>query len=199
MSRVSQLTVVLAMAFALVLTMSGEGKLEGKGKARRFVSQKYGFSIGVPPRWLVDPVKDTPIFFSFSPSEAAEFNQQAQLPKGGAVISVLAQDALPGPHTGDLSAWAAADARGVSAQIPSIHPFDMPPETHVDTAVVSSYDSATYGPDDQSEHRVNIFWEFREKRFVAHLMYPAHDPKGPTFEAVLFSTVRSMRPLGTPP
>src|SRR5579862_7004993 len=112
-SRVSRPAVVLAMAFALVATTYGEGKLEGKGNARRFVSQKYGFSIGAPPRWLVDAAKDTPMFFSFSPSEAAEFNQQAQLPKGGAVISVLAQDALPGPHPGDLFAWATIDARGV--------------------------------------------------------------------------------------
>src|ERR1700722_638554 len=147
MPRIIQLTAALAMVFPLVVTTYGEGRLEGRGNARRFVSQKYGFSMAVPPKWLVDPTKDTPIYFSFSPAEAGDFNQQAKLPKGGAIISVLAQDALPGPHAGDLSAWAATDARGVSAEGPSIHPFDISKETHVETAIISSYDSATYGPD----------------------------------------------------
>jgi hypothetical protein len=196
-ARLFTLVSVLAMAISALPTF-GRGRLETRGGARRFVSEKYGFSIGVPSGWLVDPSKDTPFYFSFSPSAAGEFNHQLELRNGGAVITVLAQETIPGPHPADLSAWATADARGVSAESPSINPFDMPPAAHVAAAIISSYDSATYGAGDRPEHRVNIFWELRKKRFAAHLMYLAHDPKGSSFTTVYFNTIRSIRPIGRP-
>ena len=195
MSSIIHRIAFFTIGLAAVSVADGQGRLEGRGSARRFVSEKYGFSIAVPPRWLVDPSQDTPMYFSFSPSEAGEFNHQLKLPKGGAVISVVAQDSLPGHQPRGLSEWAAADARGVSAETPSIRPFEMPTDTGVATATISSYDSAAFGPDDQSEHRLNIFWEFRQKLFVAHLLYPAHDPKGHEFEKIFLDTVGSIRPL----
>jgi hypothetical protein len=184
-----------ATALLTAVAVHGQGKIEGRGDTKRFISEKYGFSIAVPAGWLVDPSKDTPIYFSFSPSEGNEFNHQLKLPRGGAIISVVAQESLPGHQPSNLSEWAARDARGVSAESPSIRPLEMPPETGGAATIISSYDTATYGPDDQSEHRVNIFWEFRQQRFVAHLLYPARDSKGPIFEKVLLDTIRGIRPI----
>jgi hypothetical protein len=96
----------------------GQGRLEGGGPATRFVSEKYGFFIAVPPGWLVDPSKDTPRFVSFSPVEAQDFNHQLKLPKGGAVISVVAEESLVGRHFRGLFERAAADARGDSDKSP---------------------------------------------------------------------------------
>ena len=133
------------------------------------------------------------MYFSFSPADAGEFNRQLKLPKGGAVISIVAQESLRGRQYHSLSEWAEADARGVSAERPSIRPFELSADTGVAAAIISSYDSATFGPDDQSEHRLNIFWEFRQQLFVAHLLYPTHDARGAEFEKVLLDTVRSIR------
>jgi hypothetical protein len=176
-------------------TVSGQGKVEGRGPARRFSSEKYGFSIKVPSGWLVDPSNDTPMYFSFSPAEAGDFNHQLKIPRGGAAISIVAQDTLPGRHARTPAEWALADSRGVSSGTPSLSPFEMPPESGATDATISTYDSATFGPDDQSEHRVNLFWDFRQKLFAAHLLYPAHDPKGPMFERIFADTVRSILPL----
>ena len=197
MSSMINKILFLIIGLTAVCTAFGQGRLEGRASARRFVSDKYGFSIAVPPRWLVDPSRDTPMYFSFSPADAGEFNRQLKLPKGGAVISIVAQESLRGRQYHSLSEWAEADARGVSAERPSIRPFELSADTGVAAAIISSYDSATFGPDDQSEHRLNIFWEFRQQLFVAHLLYPTHDARGAELK-VLLDTVRSIRPLRNP-
>jgi hypothetical protein len=196
MPRITKILLLIATALAATGVADGQGRLEGSGAARRFISEKYGFSIAVPRGWLVDPSKDTPVYFSFSPAEAEDFNRQLRLPRGGAVISLVAQESLPMRSSRTLSDWAVADARGTSAESPSARPFETPTESGMTSAIVSSYDTATFGPDDRSEHHVSIFWEFREKRFAAHLLYPAHDPKGTEFEKVFLQTVRSIRPMG---
>ena len=183
----------IAIALFLAAAAGGQGRLGGRGTARRFVSDKYGFSVAVPPRWLVDPSGDTPVFFSFSPSEAGDFNHQLKLPMGGAVISIVAAGSLPGRHPSTLSDWASADARGVSAEAPSVRPFEVPSETGITAAVISSFDGAVFGPQDQSEHHVSVFWEFQHAFFASHLLYPANDPKGPEFEKALEDNVRSIR------
>jgi hypothetical protein len=195
MSVIAMQIAVLVLAVVAPVAAHGQGKIEDHAGARRFVSEKYGFSIAVPPGWLVDPSGNTPLYFSFSPTDAGDFNHQLRLPKGGAVITVIAQDSLPPRQPRTLHGWAAADARGVSASDPSIRAFEMPTTTGVASAIISSYDSAAFGPDDQSEHRVNVFWEFRGKLFASHLMYPSHDSKGALFERVFVNTVRSIRPL----
>jgi len=135
------------------------------------------------------------MYFSFTPSEAQEFNRQLKLPKGGAVISVVALDRFQGLGFRTLDEWAVADAKGVSAGPPFTHSFDVPADSRVTAAIISVYDSATFGPDDQSEHRVNVFLEFRQKFFAAHLMYQTHDAKGSAFEKVFLDTIRSIRPI----
>ena len=188
----------IAWLFVMVVasaTVYSQGMIEGRGTARRFVSEKYGFTVAVPPGWLVDPSANTPIFFSFTPAEAQDFNHQLKLPRGGAVISIVASAELPGARPRTLSDWASADARGSSSDAPSVHSFEAPPNTGVTAAVISSFDSAVYGPQDQSEHHVSIFWEFRHALFVTHLVYPAHDPKGPGFDAALETNFSSIRPL----
>jgi len=75
----------------------------------------------------------------------------------------------------------------------SVHAFAVPPETGIAAAIVSSFDSAVFGPDDQSEHHVSIFREFQHALFASHLLYPAGDQKGPAFEKVLEDNIHSIR------
>ncbi len=192
------LTRIARHVFAVMVSVAlvrAQGKLEERGNTRRFVSEKYGFSIAVPPKWLVDPSKDTPMFFSFGPSNAEDFNHQLKLPKGGAVISVVPLEIFHGLESRSLSDWAVADAGGDAVENPLLRAIEMPSATGIANAVMSSFDSKMFGPDDQSEHRVNIFWEFHQKLFAGHLMYPAHDPKGSEFEKIFLDTIHSIRPI----
>lgn len=86
-------------------------------------------------------------------------------------------------------------ARGVSSGNPSVEPLEMPEQSGVSRAVVSSYDEATFSPDEQAQHCVSVFWEFKQKLFAAHLNYVANDPKGPALKKLFLETVRSIRPL----
>jgi hypothetical protein len=183
------------VAIIAVTATYGQGRLEGRGATKRFDSEKYGFSVAVPPGWLVDPSGDTPIFFSFTPAEAQDFNRQLRLPKGGAVISIVADASLPGAPFRNLPDWASADAKGASTEAPSIRRLPVASETGISAAIISSFDTATYGPQDQSEHHVSIFWEFNHALFATHLLYPAHDAKGLEFERILANNIRSIRPL----
>lgn len=176
----------------------GQGRLEEHGGARRFVSDQYGFSIAVPSGWHVSLEKDTPMFINFS---SARGLSQLAFPKGGASIVVVAQDTLPRQHRlgNTPPEWAVANARGVSAGSPSIKPLDMPIQSEVSRAVVSSYDDATFSPDDQAQHSVAAFWEFNRRLFSAHLTYVASDPNGPALQKLFLETVRSIRPLEKSP
>jgi hypothetical protein len=199
MPRLTHKLLLVSTTVALLAAAQyGPGRLEGHGAARRFISEKYGFSIGFPLGWRVSLANDTPIYVSFNPAESEKFNHQLTLPRGGAVISIMPQEERPGRRYGALSEWAARDARGLTEETPPILPFQMPPETGVATAVISAFDTATFSADDQSEHQVSVFWDFRRQRFGAFLMYPAHDPKGPGFEKVFMETIRSIRPLEQP-
>lgn len=184
----------LVIALVAANDAGGQGRLEGSGSGNRFISEKYGFSMAVPPGWHVSLEKDTPMFINFS---SAEGRSQLTLPKGGAVIVVVAQDALPGRHRLGSSTmeWATTDARGVSSGSPSIKPLQVPKESGVSQAVMSSYDVATYSPDEQAQNCVAAFWEFDQKLFAAHLYYVARDPKGSELEKIFVNTVRSIRPL----
>ncbi|MGC2657243.1 MAG: hypothetical protein WA324_04640 [Bryobacteraceae bacterium] len=150
--------------FAITLTAAwvsadGYGRVEGFGHAARFVSDKYGFSIAIPTGWGIDASGNTPFYFSFSPAEGKEFNHFLRLPKGGAVITIIAEEELPGPRSKHerLSDWATQDVRTSADQISAIRPFDMPKETSISRAITTGYDTEISGPDDQSQHNENIF------------------------------------------
>jgi len=183
-----------AIALLAISALRGQGRLEGRGAARRFVSDKYGFSIAVPPGWHVALEKDTPMYINFS---SARGLSQLELPKGGASIVVGCQEDLPGRNRLGKSPleWAASDARVLSSGNPLIEPLEMPKESGASRAVMSSYDDATFGPDDQAQHCVAIFWEFNRRLFEAHLNYLADDRNGPALKEAFLDTIRSIRPL----
>lgn len=187
MSRITRQIAFFTIALA---TAHAQGKLDQTG--RRFLSEKYGFSIAIPRGWSQLANQDTPLFVSYPASRALP---QGRIPEGGAIISIVPLDAFKGLESRTLFEWAVADARGDSAGSAPIRPFEMPSQSGVTTAIISSHDTPTFGPDDQSQHTVNIFWEFRRKLFAAHLLYPAHDPRGAEFEKTFLDTVRSVRSL----
>ena len=94
-----------------------------------------------------------------------------------------------------LSEWAAADARGDSAGQAPVRPFEMPAETGVTTALISSHDTPTFGPDDQSQHTINIFGSSATSVLLPICFFRPHDPQGPEFEKIFLDTIRSIRPL----
>jgi len=194
MSRIAKPSVALPIALALAISAHGQGKIEGQGAATRFISEKYGFSIAVPPGWHASLERDLPIYVNFTETRGP---QQLTLPAHGATIVVVAQETLPGRRrlAKSPSDWAEIDARGVSSGDPAISAMEMPKESGVSKATTSSYDEATFSADDQAQHSLAAFWEFDHKLFAAHLNYIVNDPDGPTLEKLLLETIRSIRPL----
>lgn len=194
MSPISRQLALAALALLMVPGAEGQSRIEGRDPSRRFVSAKYGFSIPIPNGWHASLEKDTPLYVNFDPTGVL---QQLKLPSGGATIVVVAQESLPGrsPLGTTPSSWAVADARGIAARSPAVRPLEMPEASGVSGAVISSYDEATYGPDDQAQHCVAVFWEMRHKLFAAHLNYIVGDPKGPELEELLLQVIRGIRPL----
>jgi hypothetical protein len=192
MSLVSK---IVFLAVLLTAPAASQGRVEGRGAARRFISEKYRFSMGVPLVWGVSTELDTPVFFYAPPS--GRFIQAA-IPQGGGVITVEPHDIVSGQ--GRLAttpeAWALADTHTIAASDTSIEPFQFPKESAVPRAVICSYNEATYSPDQQTQHSIAIFWEFEHKLFSAHLNYNARDSNGSALGKTFLRTVRSFRPLG---
>jgi hypothetical protein len=171
-----------------------QGRVLGHGAARRFVSEKYGFSMAVPVGWGVSTTLNTPVFF-YAPS-SERFVQDA-IPQGGAVITTEPHDTASrlSKSATTPDAWALADARSFASEIPPIEPFLLPSESGAAHAVICSYDEVVFSSDQHIHHSVAIFWEFDHLLFAAHLNYNANDPHGPIFEKVFLQTVRNVRPL----
>ena len=137
------------------------------------------------------------MYINFSSAGATS---QLTLPKGGASIVVVVQENLPGRDrlSSSPSEWAVSDARGVASGSPSIRELEMPEESGGSRAILSSYNVATFSPDEQPQHCVAIFFEFDKKLFAAHLTYVANDRNGPAIEYSFVSIIRSIRPEKTP-
>ena len=194
MSPASKIVVLAAL---LVVPSTSQVKVEGRGATRRFISQRYGFSMAVPRGWGVSIGLDTPVYFYAPPGERFI---QASIPKGGAEITVGSHDTMPGPGKSATTpeAWALADAHAMASSLPSIRPFRFPKESGASDAVTCSYDEPTFSPDQRTQHSVAIFWKFSRKMFAAHLNYNARDSHVPAFEKTFFETIRSIRPLDRP-
>ena len=192
----SSVTAIILLVL-LALPGASEGKVEGRGVTKRFISQKYGFSMAVPEGWGVSVRLDTPVFAYAPPSE--RFIQDS-IPKGGAVITVESHDSESGQARSATTpeAWALADTRAFASGSAKIQSFQFPMESGVSDAVTCSYDEPTFSPDQQTQHSVAIFWEFEKQLFAAHLRYNANDSSAPVLQKVYFQTVRSIRPLAKP-
>jgi len=191
------MSLTLRSIFLVVLftaTATSEGRVEGLGVARRFISQKYMFSMAVPVGWGVSTGLDTPVFF-YAPS-SGRFVQDS-IPPGGAVITVESHDTVSGQRKSGTTpeAWARVDTRAVASSVPSIEPFEFPKESEISHAVICSYDEPTFSPAERKQHSVAIFWAFSQRMFSAHLNYNAGDPNATALENVFLQIVRSVRPL----
>jgi hypothetical protein len=173
---------------------NGDGKVEGQGSAKRFVSFRYGFSMSVPRGWTASTALDTPVYFFASSSQSFV---QDSIPQGGAVIAVESHDATSGLGGAARTPreWAAAEARAVASGTPIIEGFDMPRESRTSGGVESSYDEEALSPDERAKHCVAVFWEFGGELFAARLRFNAGDSVGPEVTKVFLLTVRSVRPF----
>jgi hypothetical protein len=77
----------------LTIAAQGQGKLEGRGAAQRFVSEKYGFLIAIPTGWRVELPVDRLLLYSYPASRALP---QGRLPEGGAQIALIMKETLSG-------------------------------------------------------------------------------------------------------
>ncbi len=184
----------------VILTIAGQaqGKLEGPGAAKRFISEKYGFSTYVPMGWRIELPADRLLLYNYPASRALP---QGQLPKGGAQITVVMKDALSGerPYGNTLQEWATNDMRIETGSTPSsTERFEMPRESGAKNAITLSYDTAIFGIGQQKQHIVDVYWEFKQKYFAGYLYYVANDPKGAVLEKTFLNTIRSFRPLHNP-
>jgi hypothetical protein len=186
-------TMILVAVLSCTPAMS-QGRVEGRGATRRFISEKYKFTMSVPAGWSISPGLDVPVFFYAPPSGRFV---QATIPRGGGVIAVQSHDSVSGQAklAASPEKWASADALASGSALPRIEPFHFPSQSGVSRAVVSSYNQAAYSPDEETQHVTAIFWECEHELFAAHFNYNAEDPIGPTLEKVFLRTIRSFRPL----
>jgi hypothetical protein len=154
----------------------------------------YGFSLQQPSGWHVALDKnELPVFVNFPWSK---MKAQLRLPAGGAVVNLVAWTKLPRRRgDGSLSGWSHLDdVRAAPGTLVS-RPLHLPASTGIAEAILVSFDEATFGPDDQAQREVSIYWTFRGERFGAHLFYLLGDPQGARYEAILEQIVASIRPL----
>ena len=168
------------------------GKLVGAGKAKRYLSIRYGFSVPVPPAWFVSTKDNTPFYFNFIPSSS---RGGGSLPIGGATLNIVAQDDLPSRRGREtLSSWAETDADSGDARSLVERAAIFPSETNVERALWTAFDLKRYSPDDQAQHQVNIYWEFRNHLFATHLIYLNGDPHAKDYNQLLDRVMRGIRP-----
>jgi hypothetical protein len=188
----------IAKTVPLIILLAGlaasKGRMEVRGQGREFVSDRYGFSMAVPPGWGASVELDTPVFF-YAPN--SEKFVQAEIPKGGAVLTTECHDTTSGLARSATTpeAWARVDMRISALGVSPIESFQFPPESGVSHAVISSYNEPAFSLDQRVQHSVAIFWQFREKLFAAHLNYNASDRNGPALQRAFLRTVRSFKPL----
>ena len=188
--------IVLPFVVCLSLLCSGQDKLpQPPTRPERIRVGKYGFSLEAPSGWRVGIGKDgLPLFVNFPWSR---MQAQARLPKAGATINVVAWERLlrrRGDET--LSGWASLDAVNAAPGTVVSVPLDVPPSTDISEAFWESFDEATFGPDDQAQREVSLYWTYGREKLAAHLFYVVGDPKGGAYETALRKLVFSIRPLG---
>src|SRR6185312_14552053 len=141
---------------------------------RRFVSDKYGFSMDVPPGWSPSIELDTPVYF-YAPFRG-EFGQY-NFPQGGAIITVTAHDTESGKSrlADSPPKWAVADAEASASTNPVAIPFEVPAGSHASDGVMTSYDEMVFSREQQKHHTVAVFWKFNGQLFEAKLSYVSGD------------------------
>ncbi len=161
-----------------------------------FRCSRYGFSMQAPMGWngSMGP-HELPFFFNFTPSRGLG---KGLLPDSGATINTVARDNLPRtPGDDSLAGWARARQhnaiggpyRGKSLQLPSV--------TGIGRALRVSFDTKTYSPTDQKQHKTSVYWEFNGKYFATHLFYIVGDPSALVYEHLLIEVLESVRPVTT--
>ncbi len=155
---------------------------------------KYGFSLRPPRGWHTSVGEDgLPLFVNFPWSKRLP---QLRLPKGGAVINLISFKRLP-RRRGDetLTGWAHLDAAQAVPGTLASSALEVPASSEISEAVLLALDEATFGPDDQPQRDVGVYWIYHGERFAAHLSFVVGDPQGVAYENVLKQIVFSIRPL----
>lgn len=179
----------------LSLLCSGQvGAPQSREPSGRIRIRKYRFSIEIPSGWRTRIGEDgLPIFVNFP---WARMQAQLRLPERGAIIRVAAWDNLR-RRRGDesLAGWAKLDTVIAAPRTVATRVIDVPSRTEISEAILVSFDEATFGPDDQVQRDVRVYWSYRGKRFAAYLNYIIGDTKGNAYEALLKQIVFGIRPL----
>lgn len=164
------------------------------GTSRRFLSSKYGFSAPIPPGWFVSVEGSTPFYFNFAPDKSPG---RGALPRGGAAINIVAQEDLPSRRGREtLLDWLETDADLGTVETVVQHAAEMPHETGIDKAVWSAFDLKRYGPGDQAQHQINVYWQFRGRLFATHLIYLKGDSRSADYEGLVTKIMVGIRPAG---
>jgi hypothetical protein len=184
----------LALAFAVCFSLACFGQEPSRIDGKRIYIRTYGFSILPPAGWQVGMGEGgLPIFVNFPWSK---MGAQLRLPAGGSIIGIVSWNGLTRRKgDGSLAGWAHLDAVIAAPGTMVSKRIEAPPATEISEAIMVSFDDETFGPDDQPQHEIRVYWEFRREKFAAHLSYVIGDPKATTYQAVLQQIVFSVRPI----
>ena len=189
----SRLEIPLAVALSLLCMGQGRDQ-QARVRPKRIPIRMYAFSIEAPDGWRAGIGKDVlPMFVNFPWSK---MQAQLRLPAGDATINVVSWTSLV-RRKGDelLTGWARLDAARAASGSVNSSVLVTPPSTGISEAILMSFDEATFGPDDQAQRDVSVYWTYQRENFAAHLSYVLGDPKGGQYENTLRQIVFSVRPL----
>jgi hypothetical protein len=188
-----KLTTLFAAAVLSLLCSGYVGAGPTRAESRMPV-RAYGFSVDVPAGWRAGAGPGgLPILVNFPWSQ---MQAQLRLPKGGAVVNFVAWDSLLRRKGDDsLAGWSQLDAVNAVPQTLTSERLDTPSSTEISDALMVTFDEATFGPLDQAQHQINVYWTFLGRKFASHLSYIVGDPKAVEYVDVLKHLVSSVRPL----
>jgi hypothetical protein len=113
--------------------------------------------------------------------------------RGEAIIHVIAATDPRQDRDDTLDNWADSDQSGAIRKSCTVQRFTVTPETKISQAIIVSCDMRM--PGGPLQHTVNVYWEFRGKRFATYLEYAARDVHAPEYRRALELIMKGIRPI----
>lgn len=173
----------LSSAWFLWFVFAGHADVLGKN----FQNTKYGYTFVVPRSWHVDKDPE-PAIFNLPPSEYGPF----ELPKGGAVIRIIAAEEYVGKYVKTIEDWIGRNTeikqRDIERKDLPCHPLDER-RAHICTEVRSIFQLS---PQDSALVDVSYYFVLGGKYYRAFLEYRQGDKKAGSYLLVLRSIAESV-------
>lgn len=153
-------------------------------------NKAFGYKFNAPKRWHICVVSPNPIAISYPPAQLRFAS--IGLPKGGAEIYVIADEALG--HAGSVDAWVRRDTNeyGFAEKKDIAKPINP---DFVHAVRVTRFDDVGDDYTEEVLHWITIYTEFNGHILAVQLRYHANDPNARLYEGMFDDTLRSFKKI----